>query len=236
MIILDRKNKPKYKVGDVVVIIVYGTVGTITDIKKMNDLWTYEVNHHSEALYLEDTLKLLSEYEGKVLESENIEIEFNYYFGDLVLVAGYGREFFKVIGIRTEIWRYKDNAWEEVIYELTRIKDGEWLEAGEEELTLVADHQHAEAFLQKISQLYLAKKESTSLEMHGMKKEFRRSEKEHLKKENERREIIDGLLDVYNDYKLLYELFKDDQYKDVMELALKNLEKLTSMKSSDQKQ
>ncbi|MDF0725670.1 hypothetical protein PY093_02940 [Cytobacillus sp. S13-E01] len=227
-----ENNKPKFRVGDIVVIILYGTVGTITSIKEMNGLWIYEVNH-SEALYLETTLKLLSEYEGRVIETEQIEIEYNYYFGDLVLVAGYEKELFKIIGIRTEIWRYKEDSWEEVIYELSRIKDGEWLEAGEEELTLLADHQNAEAFLQKISQLYLAKKETKSLEMHGMKKEFRKFEKERLHKKNERKQIIDGLLDVYNDYGYLYQMFKDEKYKDVMALALKNLEKITNSKWTD---
>lgn len=43
---------------------------------------------------------------------------------------------------------------------------------------------------------------------------------------NSKRELIDGLLDVYNDYKLLYEMFQDEHYKRIMELVLKNLKKI----------
>ncbi|MEH6881389.1 hypothetical protein V7044_23675, partial [Priestia megaterium] len=34
------------------------------------------------------------------------------------------------------------------------------------------------------------------------------------------------LLDVYNDYKFLYELFEDEEYAEVMNLVLKHLKKI----------
>ena len=63
-----------------------------------------------------------------------------------VQVYGYGSDLFKVVGFRTEIWRYKEDAWEDIIYELSRIGDGQWLEASEDELILVADAENANAF------------------------------------------------------------------------------------------
>jgi hypothetical protein len=56
---------------------------------------------------------------------------------------------------------------------------------------------------------------------------FRKLEQEQLKLKREKKEIIDGLLDVYNDYKWLYEWFGDEEYKQMMELAVHYLKKLT---------
>ena len=155
---MEKRKKPKFNIGDTVVITIYGTVGKVTDVKWLDGLHVYEINK-SEGLYLESSLQMLSEYEGKLLEKEQIDIEYKFFFGDLVQVKGYGSDLFKVVGFRTEIWRYKEDAWEDVIYELSRIKDGEWLEAGEEEMTLVADSESAETFIQKLGLLFSAKKE-----------------------------------------------------------------------------
>ncbi len=77
----------------------------------------------------------------------------NYLLGDLVKWMDMNRIIFKIIGYRTEIWRYKENAWEDVIYELSRISDGEWLEAHEEELTLIADAKRADGIIKKLGLL-----------------------------------------------------------------------------------
>ena len=47
-----------------------------------------------------------------------------------------------------------------VIYELSRIGDGEWMEASEVGLTLLADVENAEAFMQKLGLLYFIKKQN----------------------------------------------------------------------------
>lgn len=159
---MSKKKKPKYKIGDTVVITIYGTVGKVTDVKWLDDMYVYEVNK-SEGLYMESSLQMLSEYEGEIMEKEHIDIEYKYFFGDLVQVKGYGSDLFKIVGFRTEIWRYKEDAWEDVIYELSRINDGEWLEAGEEELTLVADAESADAFIQKLGLLYMINKKKSFL-------------------------------------------------------------------------
>ncbi|MCA1030320.1 hypothetical protein LCL95_04610 [Bacillus timonensis] len=228
----NNADKPKFNIGDIVVITLYGTVGTITNVKNVNGSFAYEVNN-SEELYLESSLVLFSNFDTKIIDSEQLDIKYYYYFGDLVIVEGYGTEIFKVIGVRTEIWRNKEGAWEEITYELSRIRDGEWLEAGEDELTLIADSEHAEVFLQKLSLMYVRKKDQKSLELPGMKETFRNSEKDRLRKKQERKEIIDGLLDVYNDYAFLYKMFKDEKYKEIMEVVLLNLKKFTNEKKKD---
>lgn len=228
----NQKKNPKYKIGDIVVITLVGTVGTITDIKEKDGAFLYKVNQ-GEGFYQESALSLLADYKGKQIEIEQFEIEFKYYFGDLVLVSGYENDIFKIVGIHTEFWRYKEGAWGEVIYELARITDGEWLEASEEELVLLADHDQAETFLQKFTFKYFVKKEKIKEGMYEKMDIHRKSEKENLRFKKEKQEIIDGLLDVYNDYKILYELFQDQKYKDVMELAIRNLKKLEAGKGND---
>ncbi|MEH6882226.1 hypothetical protein, partial [Priestia megaterium] len=147
------KKKPKYGIGETVVVTIYGTVGTITDIKVMDGIFVYEINH-SEGLFLEDTIELLEEYEGQILVQERVELEYKFFFGDIVQVFNYGKELFKIIGIRTEIWRYKEDSWEDIVYELSRVTDGEWLEASEEELILVTPHEETENYAQSVDMLY----------------------------------------------------------------------------------
>lgn len=218
----DRK-KPKYNIGDTVVITMYGTVGKITDVKWLDGMHVYEVNK-SEGLFMESSLQLLSDYDGEVLEKEHIDIEYKYFFGDLVQVKGYGSDLFKIMGFRTEIWRYKEDAWEDVIYELSRVSDGEWLEAGEDELTLVADAESADVFIKKLGLLYLMNKKEKLPEIKEPNgNTFRKAERELLANIKEKRALIDGLLDIYNDYRILYELFRDDEYKHIMRVIVRKL-------------
>ncbi|MCM3003436.1 hypothetical protein [Priestia koreensis] len=222
-------TNPKFQIGDTVVITIYGTVGVITDIKIMDGLFVYEVND-SEGLFLEETIELLDEYNGKVLIQEKLELEYQFFFGDIVNVENYGQDLFKVIGIRTEIWRYQEDAWEDVIYELSRISDGEWLEASEEELLLISPHDQSDQYLQSVDMLYLGKEINKTELLPAMKKS-NDYEKEHKRILKERNEIIDGLLDVYNDYFLLHQMFEDDEYVEVMDLVMKHLSKISKERS-----
>ena len=43
---MARKKQPKYNVGDIVVITLYGTVGKITNMKILDGVYVYEVNNH----------------------------------------------------------------------------------------------------------------------------------------------------------------------------------------------
>ena len=187
---MANRKKPKYKIGDTVVITIYGTVGRVTDVKWLDGKYVYEVNK-SDGLFLESALQMLSEYDGTVVEQEQIDIEYKFFFGDLVQVSGYGADLFKVVGFRTEIWRYKEDAWEDVIYELSRVSDGEWLEAGEEELTLVADAESADTFIQKLGLLYLVNKQDQAVKNTNLKNLIRKAEFEEIERKKEKKELIE---------------------------------------------
>jgi hypothetical protein len=224
---MDKKKKPKFKIGDTVVITMYGTVGKITDVKWLDGKYLYEVNN-SEGLYVEAGLQLLSEFKGKIVEQEQIDIEYKFFFGDLVQVSGYGSELFKVVGFRTEIWRYKEDAWEDVVYELSRVRDGEWLEASEEELTLVADAESADTFIQKLGLLYMINKQQNPIKLPKLQNILRKAEVEEMERKKEQKELIDSLLDIYNDYRILYEMFHDQEYYQVMRVVLRKLASITN--------
>ncbi|MCP8970334.1 hypothetical protein [Ectobacillus ponti] len=220
---MSRKKQPKYNVGDIVVITLYGTVGKITNIKLLDGAYVYEVNNH-DGLYAEHTLQLITDYEGRNVEKEWIELNYKFTFGDLVQVTGYEKDVFRIVGYRTEVWRYKNDSWEDTIYELSRITDGEWLEADESDLVLLANAQMANSILKKlkndkagINKLDLEKLKSVNSSKRGGIK-------------TSRKEIIDGLLDIYNDYRELYDTFQDEEYKIVMDLVRKYLTKLTEKK------
>lgn len=223
---MENRKEPKYKIGDTVVITIYGTVGKVTNVKWLDGLYVYEINK-GQGLYLESSLLPLDEYEGKLLEKEHIDIEYKFFFGDVVQVKGYGSDLFKIVGFRTEIWRYKEDSWEDIIYELSRIKDGEWLEAGEEELTLIADAESADVFIKKFGLLWNTdKKDKKALSAPEEKKQTssrRKSEKEELRKKGMKKSLIDSMLDIYNDYRILYLWFGDEEYAHVMKVVLRKL-------------
>jgi hypothetical protein len=189
--------------------------------------YLYEVNN-SDGLYVEAGLQLLSEFQGKIVEQEQIDIEYKFFFGDLVQVSGYGSELFKVVGFRTEIWRYKEDAWEDVVYELSRVRDGEWLEASEEELTLVADAESADTFIQKLGLLYMINKQQNPIKLPKLQNLLRKAEVEEMERKKEQKELIDSLLDIYNDYRILYEMFHDQEYYQVMRVVLRKLASITN--------
>lgn len=84
---MDKQKKPKYKIGDTVVITMYGTVGKVTDVKYLSGVYVYEINN-SEGLYMESSLQLISEYEGELDEKEQIDIEYMYFLGILSMSQG----------------------------------------------------------------------------------------------------------------------------------------------------
>jgi hypothetical protein len=225
---MAKRKKPKFTIGDKVVIIAYGIVGDITDIKWIDGKYIYEINTN-EGLFIEERLQLLSEYEGEAVEKEHIDIEYQFFFGDIVQVKGYGTDLFKVVGFRTEIWRYQEDSWEDVIYELSRITDAEWLEAAEDELTLVAEAENADTFIQNLGYLYMLDKDKNTLKLPepkpSPKVDFHVNDKEN---EQNQKKVIDNLLDVYNDYKLLAEMFQDPEYVKIKKGILRKLKRLLS--------
>ncbi|WP_242221744.1 hypothetical protein [Bacillus cereus group sp. BfR-BA-01380] len=220
---MTRKKQPKYNIGDIVVITLYGTVGKVTNIKMLDGVYVYEVNNH-DGFYVEHTLQLVTEQAMKDGELEWIELHYKFTFGDLVQVTGYEKDVFRVVGYRTEVWRYKNDAWEDTIYELSRITDGEWLEADESDLALIANAQTANVILKKMKQ---DKAGMNKLDL-GKLKSINNSKKVSIK--TNRKEIIDGLLDIFNDYRTLYDTFQDEEYKIVMEVVRNYLIKLSEKK------
>jgi hypothetical protein len=211
---VKKRKRPKFQIGDTVVITVYGTVGIVTNMKQLDGEIVYEINK-SEGLFKENNLAFLTEYEGGENHFERLFIKYKYSFGDLVRVKGCDYELFKIVGCRTEIWRYKDDAWEDIIYEMTRIPDGEWLEAHEEELKLVADHEEAERILKKMELLLISA----------------RAEQKGLPAPESPETLIDRLLDELNDYQQLYHYFQDEFYQlkvNEIKEKLKNVQLLRS--------
>ncbi|WP_335871692.1 hypothetical protein [Bacillus sp. 2205SS5-2] len=204
---MNNRKKPKFQIGDTIVVGIYGTVGKVTDIKRLEEEILYEVNE-SEGLFREEVLFSLTEYEGILVDKEQIDIQYLFFFGDLVKVDGFENDLFKVVGIRTEIWRYKEDAWEEIVYELNRVKDGEWLEADEEDLSLIADGSYADIFLQKYNFLF---PKNRPLALNSP--------------DYTNNQLVDYLLDRYNDYKILYQLFEDQDYVRKMTDILQQLKK-----------
>ncbi|WP_232515526.1 hypothetical protein [Aeribacillus pallidus] len=203
---------------------MYGTLGTITNIHTMDEEFLYEINY-SEILYFEHSLQFLSEYDGTVFESETVEVELMFGIGDLVYVKGYGDEIFKIVGYRTELWRYKDDAWEEVIYELVRVRDGEWMESSADELKLAVSKKEADQHLQNIHIIrHIAGMDAQKNASAPMN-----SQKNEKKTKPMQQEIIDSLLDLYNDYKGLYDLFGDKKYKEMMDVVIQYLKKMSRL-------
>ena len=49
-----------------------------------------------------------------------------------------------------------------------------------------------------------------------------------IERKKEKKELIDNLLDIFNDYRILYEMFQDQEYYQVMRVILRKLESLVS--------
>jgi DNA integrity scanning protein DisA with diadenylate cyclase activity len=102
------------------------------------------------------------------------------------------------------------------------MSDGEWLEATEDEISLMISNQEAEAFLEQLQLNNTISDESGH---------FASIINDHISKDTtnktdevqDQKKMIDELLDIYNDYKALYQMFKDPEYKDMMNLILKSL-------------
>jgi hypothetical protein len=57
---------------------------------------------------------------------------------------------------------------------------------------------------------------------------LRKDEWEEIERKKERKQLIDNLLDIYNDYRILYELFSDQEYYQVMRVIVRKLESLAN--------
>ncbi|MDF9296685.1 hypothetical protein [Geobacillus stearothermophilus] len=209
---MSAPKRPKFSVGDIVVNTLYGTVGTVTDIQQVDGTFLYEINH-GHSLFAEQTLVLLSEFTGDLWIAEEIEIELPFFLGEIVRVRDYGGQLFKVVGVRTEIYRYYGEGWEETIYELKRLTDGWEIEVHLEDMIPLADGDGTSVTLVQDIVIAAPMKASIALPPAGGEKSG---------------PSVDDLLDMYNDYKALYEWFGDDQYKRMMETVVQRLQTIVN--------
>ncbi|AKM18868.1 hypothetical protein GARCT_01580 [Geobacillus sp. 12AMOR1] len=209
---MSAPKRPKFSVGDIVINTLYGTVGTITDIQQVDGTFLYEINH-GHSLFAEQTLVLLSEFTGDLWIAEEIEIELPFFLGEIVRVRDYGGQLFKVVGVRTEIYRYYGEGWEETIYELKRLTDGWEIEVHLEDMIPLADGDGTSVTLVQDIVIAAPMKASIALPPAGGEKSG---------------PSVDDLLDMYNDYKALYEWFGDDQYKRMMETVVQRLQTIVN--------
>lgn len=129
-------------------------------------------------------------------------------FGDIVRVAGYQTRLFQVDGYRTEHWHYPDEEWTDVVYELTDIHTGEWLEADLADLTIVAPAAD-EAKLK--SSGFIILREDTPMEPNKPEQQPKPTPPKKPKAK------IDALLDEYNDTLTLVAMFGGLEYAEKLE-------------------
>jgi len=204
-------EKPRYSVGDVVVLERDGTITIIQKIFQVDGEWYYKLKDYQD-LISERSLAIKPKLEVAKMR-ENVNIEYKFQFGDIVRVKGYGQDLFMVIGFRAEIWRYKESAWEDLIYELAKINDGQWLEASEDELTYITNEENAK----KLMAMKKDPIDKNPLPLSSPKPQSRQKEIVD----------IDQLLDMYNDYQYLYLNFGEASYRKKMKEILKKLEAMS---------
>jgi len=222
---MSKREKSKFQLGDIVVMVLYGVVGEITQVKEVDNAFMYELDG-SERFYLEKSLMHLDEFNKSNIDCEQINIDYKFFFGDLVKVPNIGNAIYKIIGFRTEIWRYRDESWEDVIYELSRVDDGDWLECTEEEMILVSIARDAEHYLKKHNAA--AKPYSTASKTYDRKqKPFAKEIVMKPLTDAQKKEKIDHLLDLYSDYKQLKLQFGDEEFDRMLDMIVKKLKNLT---------
>ncbi|MDQ0270787.1 hypothetical protein [Cytobacillus purgationiresistens] len=71
----------------------------------------------------------------------------DFYFGDLVTVAGYGQRIFQIDAYTDSYYYSPEVEFADLYYEVTSVDNGEFLIADEVDLTLVADAGQADEYL-----------------------------------------------------------------------------------------
>ena len=135
-------KQPKFSIGEKVLIFESGTETEVTKIYHIADEFYYQVKD-GKNLYNEKNLVKVTAATKELFKRENVNINYKFRFGDIVRVRGYNRDLFVIIGFRAEVWRYKDSAWEDIIYECSRLSDGAWLEAYEDDLIYITNEENA---------------------------------------------------------------------------------------------
>ena len=93
-------------------------------------------------------------------------------------------------------------------------------------MTLIAEATRAEVIIQKLEILYSSNKKGTEQSI-AKQNNPRKGENNKNMTTKEQKQHIDGLLDLYNDYRRLFQEFGDDEYRHIMNIALGKLRKAT---------
>ncbi len=199
--------KPMFKMGEKVLYIslnndgkIQSDVFTVEGIIVGDYMIFYELQDLAEVVMESELLPLNEDKHTDVAVYDEQQLTFfqNFDYGDKVFVEGYGEDIYTIKGIIIEIFRYTEEEWIEISYEL--VHDGMTLYAYDEDMTLVC-----------------GKETQNKKDKILMSKE----EREHIKKLE-----IDGLLDDYNDFMTLFDMFGDDEYKSLADDVLEWLQKL----------
>ncbi|AZU61019.1 hypothetical protein [Neobacillus mesonae] len=160
-------------------------------------------------------------------------------FGDLVRVAGYHPRIFEVDGRRIEHWQYSDEEWTDIVYELYDVATSDWIEASEEDLTLVAEADQAEEYLAvnpapvepsltiDISKFFGGVTNMAKQERKPTARELSAKEAEERRKARKEREAeINNLLDIARWNRKMLEKTNDEAYGDRLFAVEAELKKL----------
>lgn len=131
--------------------------------------------------------------------------------GDVVQIEDFD-ELYEIETLVTSVHHYNDgSSHEEELYILRDVETRDIVEAYEDELILV---QTSESYAKSKTPDPIKSTKATKVEQKGKKKEL----------------DYDELLDKYNDYKMLYELWGDRRFKTIMTNTIK---KMKDMKAKE---
>lgn len=172
------------------------------------------------------------------LHDDTFEFELPATHGDLVEVDGYEWRVFRVTGYRHEIYKYPNETWTDLVYELVDVVTSEWLEADAEDLELLADEANADRYMQTIdyknyprNQTFSYGKETVSMAKGERKltprEQSAKEAEERKQARKEKAEQIDNLLDIANWNRKMLEKTNDEAYGDRLLAVEAELKKLT---------
>jgi hypothetical protein len=218
---MQQPKQPMYQKGDKVVYVYIDADGqehpeicTVDDIILGECIVYYELLEHSEVV-MESELKPLEEIE-MVEEEEHFTFTQHFDYDDEVYVEGYDDEIYIVKGVIIEIFRYKNEEWTEVSYELER--EDLCIYAYDEDMSLVSED-HRDQSKREARQNHLSHSNTEPSQL-----------KDKLELPSGENRDVNTLLDDYNDYIALYKLFGDIEYKELAESVIESLKDQSARK------
>ncbi|MCA6607499.1 hypothetical protein [Bacillus safensis] len=155
-----------------------------------------------------------------------------YKTGDLVVVDGYERRVFYIDCARYIEETSKEAVFNFIEYDLYDAINGEWLEAFESDMTLIANALVAEDFLADFnlegypparSTVYLINYETEAVDMAAKEQPIMSRVQKRKQERKDEAEQTDNLLDIYNWNKAQYEKTGDEAFKKEMDATMAQL-------------